>query len=511
MTDGITQYVGTNGHNLGESQVELQVQTIEVNGYGQQFMVASSADLLMEKIATRHAVVGVIGLGYVGLPLAVAYADAGFQVLGFDIDRRRVADLNAGKSPVADVPSEVLASLIAPSISTNPLPSPLTNGYHNGAARAGSIRATIDFNLLAEVDAVIICVPTPLSAAKDPDMSYIIAAADAIAQRFHPGMLVVLESTTYPGTTEEVILPRLEQAGRSRAHGAAAIEHPYVVGRDFCLAFSPERIDPGRTDYTVRTTPKVIGGMTPTCREVAQMLYTCTIDNVVPVSSPKAAEMVKLLENTFRAVNIGLMNEMAIMCEQLGINVWEVIDAAKTKPFGFMPFYPGPGLGGHCIPIDPLYLAWKLKTLNYNARFIQLASEVNLGMPHYVLGRIADALNDRGKALKGARVLILGMAYKADISDLRESPALDILHLLQEKGADVCYHDPYVPHFTADGATLTSIALDRRTLQQADCVVIATAHSSYDWAWIVDNSRLVVDTRNATRTVSSSSHNVVLL
>jgi UDP-N-acetyl-D-glucosamine dehydrogenase len=511
MTDGITQYVGTNGHNLGESQVELQVQTIEANSYGQQFVVAGSADLLMDKIATRQAVVGVIGLGYVGLPLAVAYAEAGFQVVGFDIDKRRVADLNAGKSPVADVPSQVLASLIAPPMRTNHLPAKETNGYHNGAARAGSICATTDFSLLAEVDAVIICVPTPLSASKDPDMSYIIAAADAIAEWFHPGMLVVLESTTYPGTTEEVILPRLEQAPRSRAHGAAALEYPYAVGQDFFLAFSPERIDPGRIDYTVRTTPKVIGGMTPACLEVARMLYACAIDNVVPVSSPKAAEMVKLLENTFRSVNIGLMNEMAIMCERLEINVWEVIDAAKTKPFGFMPFYPGPGLGGHCIPIDPLYLAWKLKTLNYNARFIQLASEVNLGMPHYVLGRIADALNDRGKALKGARVLILGMAYKADIGDLRESPALDLLHLLREKGADVHYHDPFVAHLKLDGQTMTSETLDENLLQSADCVVIATAHTSYDWEWVIKHSHLIMDTRNATRHAGASLAHVVRL
>ena len=483
---------------------------IETTGYAHEFVVASSAELLVEKIATRRAVVGVIGLGYVGLPLAVAYAEAGFQVVGFDVDKRRVAELNAGKSPVSDVPSEVLASLIDPSLGTSYLPSAGTRGHHNGAqargaAGCGSIRATADFDLLAGVDAVIICVPTPLNANKDPDMSYIIAAADAIAQRFHPGMLVVLESTTYPGTTEEVILPRLEQAGRGSPLGAA------VAGQDFFLAFSPERIDPGRTDYTVRTTPKVVGGLTPACRDVACTLYGCAIDNVVPVSSLKAAEMVKLLENTFRSVNIALMNEMAIMCERLGISVWEVIDGAKTKPFGFMPFYPGPGLGGHCIPIDPLYLSWKLKTLNYNARFIQLASEVNLGMPHHVVGKIADALNHLGKPLKGSRVVILGMAYKADISDLRESPALDVLHLLREKGADVSYHDPHVPRLAADGATLTSIALDRQALQQADCVVITTAHSSYDWAWIVDNSRLVVDTRNATRDIPNRADKVVLL
>jgi UDP-N-acetyl-D-glucosamine dehydrogenase len=368
-------------------------------------------------------------------------------------------------------------------------------------ADGAHLSATTDFDVLHEVDAAIICVPTPLSKTKDPDMSYLVASADAIARRLHSGMLIVLESTTYPGTTEELILPRLENAHHQT----------FRVGEDFFLAFSPERIDPGRKDWTVYNTPKVMGGITPRCLEVAQMLYGCAIEQVVPVSSPKAAEMVKLLENTFRAVNIALVNEVAIMCDRLGIDTWEVIEAAKTKPFGFMPFYPGPGLGGHCIPIDPEYLAWKLKTLNYNARFIQLAAEINFGMPHYVFGKIADALNEAGKAVKGSRVLILGVAYKADVNDLRESPALDIIHLLQAKGAEVTYHDPYVPQLNEDDLVLTGITLDEARLQQTDCVVITTAHSSYDWEWIVSNSRLVIDTRNATHNLNVDSSHVVKL
>jgi len=322
-----------------------------------------------------------------------------------------------------------------------------------------------------------------------------------IARRLQPGMLIVLESTTYPGTTEELVLPSLQNA-RGQT---------FQVGRDFFLAFSPERIDPGQSDWTVRNTPKVIGGVTPHCLEVARSLYESTIERVVPVSSPKVAEMVKLLENTFRAVNIALVNEVAIMCDRLGIDVWEVIEAAKTKPFGFMPFYPGPGLGGHCIPIDPHYLAWKLKTLNYNARFIQLAAEINFSMPQYVLGKIADALNEEGRALKGSRVLILGVTYKADVGDLRESPALDLMHLLREKGAEVVYHDPHVPQLEVDGLVMTGVTLDRESLRRADCVVITAPHRSYDWAWVVENSRLVVDTRNATKGVEAHSARVVKL
>jgi UDP-N-acetyl-D-glucosamine dehydrogenase len=331
-------------------------------------------------------------------------------------------------------------------------------------------------------------------------------------------MLVVRETTTDPGTTEELLQPRLEAAGRRPVAGddAAAVDPDdaatgYVVGRDLFLAFSPERIDPGRTDWTVKTTPKVVGGTTPACREVAAALYGAALDTVVPVSGTKTAEMVKLLENTFRAVNIGLANELAIMCDHLGVDVWEVIEGAKTKPFGFMPFFPGPGLGGHCIPIDPLYLSWKLKALDYNARFIQLAAEVNHGMPHHVLSKVADALNHDGKAVKGARVLVLGVAYKADISDMRESPALDVIRLLAEKGARVAYHDPHVPVLKTPGLDGASVTLDQAALKDADCVVITTAHSSYDWEWIVQHSRLVVDTRHATRNVTTAGARVVRL
>lgn len=332
-------------------------------------------------------------------------------------------------------------------------------------------------------------------------MSYILSAVDEISRRLHRGMLVVLESTTYPGTTEELVLPRLENS-----NGLG-----FKVGEDFFLAFSPERIDPGRVDWTVRNTPKVIGGVTPGCVEAARALYQCAIDPIVPVSSPKVAEMVKLLENTFRAVNIGLVNEMAIMCDRLGVDVWEVIEAAKTKPFGFMSFYPGPGLGGHCIPIDPHYLAWKLQTLNYNARFIQLAEEINFGMPQHVLGKIADALNEDGKALKGSSLLILGVAYKSDVADIRESAALDLIHLLREKGARVSYNDPYVPSFEVEGLAMVGVPLEHQYLREADCVVIATMHTGYDWEWIVENSQLVVDTRNATQGIIPHSGRVIKL
>ncbi len=484
-------------------------------------------EALLQKIHNRQAHVAIIGLGYVGLPLAVAFAEAGFRTTGIDIDAKRVAGLNAGQSHVSDIPSEKLVALL-----TNPMDKAVeghgTNGkaatghhgnghngnthydenghrHHHGDALAvatveatlgqatpphGTFQATTDYDVLFDMDAVIICVPTPLSSTKDPDMSYIITAADEIARRLHRGMLIVLESTTYPGTTEEIVLPRLQRVKIDRS----LLE----VGQDFFLAFSPERIDPGRTDWTVRITPKVIGGITPHCLEVAQSIYSCAIEKIVPVSTTGTAEMVKLLENTFRAVNIALINEVAIMCDRLGVDVWEVIEAAKTKPFGYMPFYPGPGLGGHCIPIDPHYLAWKMKTLNYNARFIQLAAEINFTMPHYVLGKIADALNEEGKSLKHARVLLLGITYKADISDMRESPALDLLHLLQEKGAQGVYHDPYVPRVTLDGHVYTCKTLDTTLLEESDCVVITTAHASYDWVWVLQHSRLIMDTRNAT-------------
>jgi UDP-N-acetyl-D-glucosamine dehydrogenase len=480
-------------------------------------MDARDATLLIDKFRTREASVAVIGLGYVGLPLAVAFAEAGFRVVGIDLNAERVATLNAGQSYIADIPSARLAAVATRDqartlrVRKPPLPDAIdaTNAIDatdatdatNAIDASGCLSATTDYDVLSEVDAVIICVPTPLSKTKDPDMSYIIAAASEIARHLHPGMLIVLESTTYPGTTDELILPQLRNA-----NGRA-----FTVGVDFFLAFSPERIDPGRTDWTVHNTPKVLGGVTPRCLAVARTLYECAIERIIPVSSPRVAEMVKLLENTFRTVNIALVNEVAIMCDRLGVDVWEVIDAAKTKPFGFMPFYPGPGLGGHCIPVDPHYLAWKLKTLDYNARFIQLAAEVNFGMPQHVLGKIADALNEDGKALKGARVLILGIAYKADVDDLRESPALNLIQLLQQKGALVSYHDPHIPCFALDGLVTSSVALDQETLRSIDCVVIMTAHSTYTWPWIVANSHLVVDTRNATKGVAENPTRVVKL
>jgi UDP-N-acetyl-D-glucosamine dehydrogenase len=424
----------------------------------------SRKEELLRKIATREAAVGIVGMGYVGLPLAVALAEEGFTVLGVDIDPRKVDALNAGDSYVEDVPSEVLGPLV----------------------EAGRLRATTDYADLASVDAISICVPTPLRKTKDPDISYIIDATDNIVKHIAPGggQLIILESTTYPGTTDEVILPRLAEGGLE-------------VGHDFFLAFSPERIDPGRTDYTVRTTPKVIGGVTPACVEVAVALYGTVVDEPVPVSSTATAEMVKLLENTFRAVNIGLVNEVALMCDKLGLSVWEVVRAAATKPYGFMPFYPGPGLGGHCIPIDPHYLSWKLRTLNYTARFIELAAEVNSHMPDYVVGKVGDALNDERKAINGSTIMVLGVAYKRDVSDVRESPALDVIHLLRGRGANVVYHDPYVPLVHIEEAALESSELSDEALAAADCVVVVTDHSDFDYGRIANKARLIVDTRDA--------------
>ncbi len=436
----------------------------------------SHKETLLEKIRERKAKVGVVGIGYVGLPLAVEFARAGFHVLGVDVNAAKVEKLNSGQSYIPDIPSKTISELVGKEL----------------------LSATTDYGALAEVDAISICVPTPLRKTKDPDMSYIIYAADEIAKIAHPGMLIVLESTTYPGTTEELILPRMVRNGLN-------------VGQDVFVAFSPERIDPGNKVYGVRNTPKVIGGITESCREVACALYSTAIERVIPVSSTATAEMVKLLENTFRAVNIGLVNEMAIMCDKLGVDVWEVIDAASTKPFGFMPFYPGPGLGGHCIPIDPLYLSWKLKALNYNARFIELASEINTSMPVYVIGKVADALNDDGKPIRGSKIAVLGVAYKRDIDDVRESPALDIIHLLEQKGADVSYHDPYVPSVRLeDGRVMESVELSDEWLSEADCVVIVTDHTSYDWQRIVDKSHLIVDTRNATKGVEGAARVVKL-
>ncbi len=417
---------------------------------------------LLQKIESRQAKVAVIGMGYVGLPLMVAFAEKGFTVVGIDIDQQKVAMLNRGKSYIEDVADEVLRPLVT----------------------AGQLQASADYAAVADVDAISICVPTPLRKTKDPDISYIINAADNIVAHGGVGKLIVLESTTYPGTTEEVILPRLAENG-------------HEVGRDFFLAFSPERIDPGRIDYNVWTTPKVIGGMTPDCLEVSLALYRTVVEKPVPVSSPAAAEMVKLLENTFRAVNIGLVNEVALMCDKLGLNVWEVVEAAATKPYGFMKFTPGPGLGGHCIPIDPHYLSWKLKTLNYTARFIELAAEVNGFMPEYVVNKVAEALNKERKAINGSRILVLGVAYKPNVSDMRESPALDIIHLLQARGAALSYHDPFVPDLAHEGFDLQSMPLTLDALQSADCVVIVTDHQAVDWQAVAAHAPVVVDARNA--------------
>lgn len=434
---------------------------------------------LEEKIASREARLGVVGLGYVGLPLAAEFSAAGFRVLGFDVHEGKVAQVNAGESYVGDVPTGDLRAQV----------------------ESGRLEATTDFERLAEMDCISICVPTPLSKTKDPDMTYVEAATTEIQKRMHPEMLVVLESTTYPGTTEELILPMLSKGG-------------LTVGKDFFLAFSPERVDPGNPVYHVRNTPKVVGGTTPRCTELATKLYSTAIETVHPVSSTGAAEMVKLLENTFRSVNIGLVNEIAIMADKLGLDVWEVIGAAASKPFGFMPFYPGPGLGGHCIPIDPLYLSWKLRTLNYKARFIELAAEINTAMPDYVVERITNALNDRKLAVNGARILVLGVAYKRDIDDVRESPALDIVRLLRRRGADVSYHDRFVNELivdaNAENGALHSVELSDERLSEADCVVITTDHSNVDYSRVIQLAPLVMDTRNATGALGRHDHVVRL-
>jgi UDP-N-acetyl-D-glucosamine dehydrogenase len=429
---------------------------------------------LLAEIEAKTARIAIIGMGYVGLPLAVEFARSGFRVTGVDVNPRKMASLNAGQSYIPDIPSEVLAPLVAD----------------------GRLVGTTDYRVLREADAVSICVPTPLGKSKDPDISYIVAATEEIGRHAHPGMLVVLESTTYPGTTEEIILPRM-------------IDNGMRVGTDFFLAFSPERVDPGNPTWMVRNTPKVMGGVTAACLEVALALYRNAVDTLVPVSSTQTAEMVKLLENTFRAVNIALVNEMAIMSDKLGVDVWEVIQAATTKPFGFMPFFPGPGVGGHCIPLDPHYLSWKLKTLNYNARFIELAGEINSHMPDYVAGKVADALNDAGKPVKGSQVLVLGVAYKPDIDDVRESPALDVIRLLQGKGAVVSYHDPFIPSLGHEKLDLQSVELDA-ALPAADCAVVITDHSAYDWSAIARQTSLIVDTRHALQGLSGPARIVGL-
>ncbi len=422
----------------------------------------STADILIAKAQDRSALIGIVGLGYVGLPLAMEFARVGFRVLGFDVSKPLVDALGAGRSHVQDVASAEVV----------------------GFAKAGKFAATTDLSRLREPDVVSICVPTPLSKTKDPDVSYVLAATNSVKQSLRRGQLIVLESTTYPGTTRELMLPALEGTGLK-------------VGEDFFLAFSPERVDPGNPKWNTHNTPKVVGGITETCRRVALAIYGPAIERLVPVSSTEAAELVKILENTFRSVNIGLVNEMAIVCDKLGVNVWEVIDAAATKPFGFMKFTPGPGVGGHCIPLDPHYLAWKMRTLNYRTRFIELAGEINAEMPEYWVARAVDRLNEQSKAVRGSRMLVLGVAYKKNIDDIRESPALDVIRLLRRHGAIVEYHDPHVPKLKDDDLELKSVPLTPDVLSGADCVLIVTDHSDVDYVLVARHARLVVDTRNA--------------
>jgi UDP-N-acetyl-D-glucosamine dehydrogenase len=434
---------------------------------------ASNALSYQEKLAARirskTARVGIVGLGYVGLPLAVEFAKSGFSVTGIDVQESKVTGINAGESHIQDIPSEELGRLVA----------------------GKQLSATADFSVVAELDTINICVPTPLRKTKDPDMSFIVSACQEIRKYIHPGMLIILESTTYPGTTEELVLPMLEGDSGLRA------------GRDFFLCFSPERVDPGNPNFHTANIPKVVGGITPECTEIGVLFYSQALKTVVPVGSTQVAEMVKLLENTFRMINIGLVNEMALMCDRMGINVWEVIEAAATKPFGFMPFYPGPGLGGHCIPIDPFYLSWKTRQAGIEARFIELAGYINGQMPHFVVDKVQNALNEFGKALKGSHVHVLGVAYKRGIDDVRESPALDIMHLLGRKGARVTYSDPFVPSLRVDGMGKCISQDLEQAVAEADCVVIVTDHAEVDYARIAQSARLIVDTRNALKGVVS--------
>jgi len=425
------------------------------------FAAPTMVDTLLAKAKDRTAVFGVVGLGYVGLPLAMELVRAGYRVLGVDVNQRVVDSLNAGRSHIQDVPAATVTD----------------------AVQAKKFSATADLTRLKEPDVISISVPTPLSKTKDPDVSYVLAATESVKRSLRKGQLVVLESTTYPGTTRELMLPALESTGLK-------------VGEDFFLAFSPERVDPGNARFNTRNTPKVIGGITPACLKVAIALYQGAIDTLVPVSSPEAAELVKILENTFRSVNIGLVNEMAIVCDKLGVDVWEVIEAAATKPFGFMKFTPGPGVGGHCIPLDPHYLAWKMRTLNYKTRFIELAGELNAEMPEFWVGKVVDALNEQSKAVRGSRVMLVGVAYKKNIDDIRESPALDVIRLLHQRGADVSYHDPHVPVLKEEGIALNSVPLTAEAVQQADCVIIVTDHAAIDYKLIARQARVVVDTRH---------------
>jgi UDP-N-acetyl-D-glucosamine dehydrogenase len=432
-----------------------------------QVMADSTAALLEEKIKSKTARVGVVGLGYVGLPLAVEFAKAGFSVIGIDVSADKVARVNAGESYIGDIPTDSLKALVDKKL----------------------IRATTDFSIVRELDTINICVPTPLRKTKDPDMSYIVSSCEEIQKHFGAGKLVILESTTYPGTTDELILPMLSKGGLE-------------VGKDFFLCFSPERVDPGNPKFQTFNIPKVVGGVTKACTDVGCAFYSQALEKVVPVSSTQAAEMAKLLENTFRMINIAMVNELAVMCDRMGINVWEVIDAAATKPFGFMPFYPGPGLGGHCIPIDPFYLSWKTKQAGIEARFIDLAGYINGQMPHFAVDKVQNALNDAEKPLKGSHVHVMGVAYKRDIDDMRESPALDIIHLLLKRGARVTYSDPHVPVLKEHDLHLT--AAPESTAADAECVCIITDHTAFDYKALVERSKLIVDTRNALKGVRSS-------
>lgn len=440
---------------------------------------------LIQRIVARRATVGIIGLGYVGLPLAATVAESGFAVIGFDVDGWKVEELRAGRSYIRHVPAARLAAMLRQEAGTVP---------------AGAFHPTSEFSLLPRCDAILICVPTPLSENRDPDLSFVVTTTEAIAERLRPGQLIVLESTTYPGTTDEVVQPILE-AGGLRA------------GRDFYLAFSPEREDPNNPSFSTRSIPKVVGGVTPACGDVAAALYGAVMERVVPVSNSRVAEAAKLLENIYRSVNIALVNELKVLFDRMGLNVWEVIDAASTKPFGFTPFYPGPGLGGHCIPIDPFYLTWKARQYDLTTRFIELAGEVNRAMPGFVVQKLADALNDRSRSLRGAKVLVLGVAYKRDLDDTRESPALMLMELLTGKGVEVQYNDPYVPSLRRSRRYdfgLQSVPLSREALGAFDAVIIATDHSTYDFEFIVSASRLVIDTRNATRAVRAGRERIVL-
>ena len=433
-------------------------------------------DPLRAKLQQHNATAAVIGLGYVGLPLALEIASAGFNVVGIDLDQNKIATLNEGQSYIGDVSDKTIGDAI----------------------KTERFTPTSNFSALRDVDTVSICVPTPLSKSRDPDISFILSATQEIRKHLHAGQLIVLESTTYPGTTDELILPELESSGLR-------------VGKDFFLAFSPERIDPGNTAFTTHNTPKIVGGITAECTEIARVFYSQFIERVIAVSSTKCAEMVKLLENTFRSVNIGMVNELALMCDVLGVDVYEVIDAAATKPFGFIPFYPGPGLGGHCIPIDPHYLAWKLKALNFQARFIGLAAEINGMMPSVVTSLVGEGLNRFSKSIRGSKVLILGVAYKKNVSDCRESPALDIMRMLIEKGAVLSYNDPFVAALRMNGKTLQSMELTSTNIENQDCIIILTDHSAYDFQRIVAGTKLVVDTRNATKDLQQFKDKIIKL